>query len=283
MRGRGALVLAAWLAATGCGPAEPDRTYTLEGQILAIRPEAGEVTIRHQDIEGFMPGMTMPFKVRDPSLLDGHRPGELIEATLVLRENEAWLSRITRTGEAPLPPPSELPVPGLAPGDPVPDATFTGDDGQPFRTRALQGHPAALTFVYTRCPLPDFCPAVDRRFAEVQTAIRSDPALGGARLVSISIDPAFDTPAVLRTHADRLEADPEIWRFVTGEPDAIDAFGRQFGLSVTRSSPSPADLQHNLRTVIVDRDGRITEIITGTGWSAGELVSALKRAAAPAS
>lgn len=279
---RGFLLAAGLAAAVGCSSEPPAQRYELSGQILAIRPEASEVTIRHEDIRGFMPGMTMPFKVKDAALLEGRQPGELVSATLVVQGGEAWLSRLTRTGEAPLPPAAEVPVPGLAPGDAIPEATFTGEDGQPFQTGDLEGHPAALTFVYTRCPLPDFCPAVDRRFARAQAAILAEPALSGARLVSISIDPAYDTPAVLTAHARRLGADPRVWRFVTGDEEAIDAFGRQFGVAVTRASPEPADLLHNLRTVIVDRHGRIAGVLTGTGWTVEELLEALRRAASAA-
>ena len=271
------LLAVAALLAVGCGSPD-ERSYQLTGQIVAIRPEAREVTIRHDDIEGFMPAMTMPFKVRNPELLENREAGDLVRATLVVRGAEAWLATLTRTGSAPVPPGAPAP-PGLAPGDPVPDATLTDHLGETLSLAGLRGHPAAITFIYTRCPLPDFCPAIDRRFARVQGTIRRDPALHGAHLVSISIDPTHDTPTVLRAHANRLGADGGVWRFATGDEQAIAAFGAPFGLTFTGGSPSPADLLHNLRTVVIDPGGRVARIFTGTDWSADQLTSALRQAA----
>jgi protein SCO1/2 len=262
-----------------CARGSDERSYRLEGQLLAVDATTGEVTIRHEDIPGFMPGMTMPFRVEDDSLA-GRARGDLVEATLVLRGNDAWLVDLRKTGEAPLPAATAVPAPGLAPGNRVPDATFTDHHGRRFALTDLDGCRAALTFTYTRCPLPTFCPAIDRRFREVQAHLEDDPALADVRLVSISIDPEYDTPSVLAAHAERVGAGDR-WSLVTGTVADVDNFGRQFGLSVTRHSSAPTDLVHNLRTIVLDRQRRIVTVLTGADWTADELMAALRQPAQP--
>jgi protein SCO1 len=265
-----------------CDRRAPAREYQLQGQVLAVRPSEQEIVISHGDIKGFMPGMTMPFRVKDPRLLDAAAPGDVVNATLVVDAGDAWLSRVIATGRrAPLPDHAALPrrmEPPLEPGDSVPDASFVDHNGQPLTTGSLRGAPWAATFVYTRCPLPTFCPALDRRFQEAQRAIAGDDLLRNARLVSITIDPTFDTPAVLATHAARVQADARIWRFATGDVATVDRFGDRFGLTVSRGSGSPEEFVHSLRTVVVGGDGRVRRIYSGTEWTATELVQDLREA-----
>jgi protein SCO1/2 len=266
-----------------CHRRPPAREYQLQGQVLAVRPAEQEIVISHGNIKGFMPGMTMPFRVKDRRLLDAAAPGDLVNATLVVDAGDAWLSRVTATGRrGPLPGNAALPrrmEPPLEPGDSVPDASFVDQQGQPITTGSLRGAPWAATFVYTRCPLPTYCPALDRRFQEAQRAIAGDDRLRNVRLVSITIDPGFDTPAVLAAHAARLQADARIWRFATGDVAAVDRFGERFGLTVSRGSGSPEELVHSLKTVVVGDDGRVRRIYSGTEWTAAELVRDLREAA----
>ena len=271
------LVPVALATAMACRQAPPVREYTLVGQIVAIDRATNYVTVQHGDIKGFMPGMTMPFPVKDPSLLERRAPGDLITATLMVQNTDAWLSRLTRTGSAPLPAAGARPVPGLAPGDRVSDQTFVDQDDAPLTMGWVDGHVAVVTFVYTRCPLPDFCPAIDRRFVELQETIKSaSGSLADVRLLSVSIDPAFDRPAVLKAHARKLGADPTVWRFVTAEAAETAVFGRQFGLDVRQTGAAASDIEHNLRTVVLDRNRRIVEVRTGTGWTAADLAARLR-------
>ena len=274
------LVPLALLAAVACRKAPPVREFAVVGQIVAIDRSTNYVTLRHEDIKGFMPGMTMPFAVKDPALLEGRVPGDLVAATLQVQNTDAWISRLTRTGSAPLPANAERPAPGLAPGDRVPDQAFVDQDDAPLTMAWTDGRVAVVTFIYTRCPLPDFCPAIDRRFVELQTSIRGAAgSLADVRLLSVSIDPGFDRPAVLNAHAKKLGADPRVWRFVTAPPAEIAAFGRQFGLDVRQTGPAPADIEHNLRTVVLDRNRRIVETRTGSGWTAADLLATLRTVA----
>jgi protein SCO1 len=283
MRRIGPIFFLVALATTACSREPAGREYQLQGQILGIQPERNEVLIKHGDIKGFMPGMTMPFTVKDPALLTGKTAGDLVTATLVVSDNTAHLSTLTRTGHAALDLPATPPAPPiLQPGEPVADAAFVDQDGRQTSLAALRGHRVALTFIYTRCPLPDYCPLMDRHFVAVQKRLQANPALADVRLVTATLDPAFDTPAVLKAHGERLGADPGIWSLVTAAPDAMAAFGRQFDLYVERNEQDAIDITHNLRTVVIDAGGRLVKMRTGNDWIPADLIGDLEAAPAPA-
>jgi len=262
--------------AAACATEPPAKEYELQGQILGIEPARNEVLIRHGAVSGFMPAMTMPFTVKDPALLSGKQPGDLVTATLVYLGTSAHLSSLTRTGHTPL----DAAVPNtphiLMPGEPVPDAQLIDQLEQPRPFSSFRGHRVALTFIYTRCPLPEFCPLMDRQFVAVQKAIHSAPELRDVRLVTVTLDPAFDTPPVLSRHAARLAADPAIWTFLTGTPEEVARFSRQLGIYTERDLGTGANLTHNLRTAIIDADGRLVKAHSGNDWTPADLVADLK-------
>jgi protein SCO1 len=266
------------LALIGCrGASEtPGREYELKGQILAVRPERSEVVIKHEDIKGFMPGMTMPFKVKDTALLQDKQPGDLVTATLVVAEVEAHLRTLDKTGHAAVETAAPAPPPDIRqPGDQLTDAKLVDQNGMDTSLAAYRGHRVALTFIYTRCPLPEFCPLMDRHFASVQKTITSTPALADVKLITMTIDPAFDTPAVMKTYATRRGADPKIWSFLTGEPSEVNRFGSQLGVYVEHNPKNAVDITHNLRTAVIDPNGRLVKVHTGNSWTPSELVADL--------
>jgi protein SCO1/2 len=270
------------LTFSACGGGENARVYELKGQILAIRPDAHEVLIKHGDIPGFMPAMTMPYKVRGNALLSAKAPGDLVTAKLMVGKDEAWLSAIDKTGSAPLEDAAAFPAASFAKpltaGDEVPDATLTSDDGSLLSLSAWRDQAVAITFIYIRCPLPQFCPMMDRRFAEIQKAVTADPALKArVRLLSVSFDPEHDTPAAMKAHAGTLGADPSIWRFATAAPDIVDPFAARFGVNVIRERDGT--ITHNLRTVIVAPGGRVANVYDGGEWTASQAIADLQRAA----
>lgn len=271
-----------------CGPSSSGgRTYTLEGQVLSVAADHQQATIKHEEIKGLMPAMTMPYKVRNPGLLEGIGPGDLINATLTIVPDNAYLTAIRKVGAAPLEkPPAEMAAPIasgrelLKPGEAVPDARFVDQDGRVRQFSAFKGSTVVVTFIYTKCPLPTFCPLLDRQFAAMQTSIKSDPALKGVRLVSISFDPATDTPAVLKKHAAGLHADPKVWTFLTGRRDDIDGFAGRFGVAIARAQNDERDITHNLRTAIVDATGTLVKVYIGNEWTAAQLAADVKPIAA---
>jgi protein SCO1/2 len=277
------ILLGAIAALSGCGkPAPPPtRSYQLKGQILAINPARQELTVKHGDIPGFMPAMTMPYTVRDANLLKGRTAGELIAATLVIEGSSGYLSAITHEGVAPVTEEKAVvrAMDLLGAGDPVREAELVDQRGERRSFADWHGQVVAVTFVYTRCPLPNFCPLMDRHFAAIQEQVRSSPDLRGhVRLVSVTIDPDFDTPAVLRRHAASVKADPAIWTWLTGSRAQVETFASQFGVSVIREQAQPSELIHNLRTAIIDGNGRLVTILSGGEWQPSELVAEIRRA-----
>lgn len=281
-----ALAVAVIGLSAACGrTAEPAHTYQLTGQILVVKPDSNEVLVKHQDIPGFMPAMTMPYTVKNPALIKDKAAGDLITATLNVAPDGAYLSAITKTGSAPLPEDARTTMPVatnvhiLQAGDAVPSTTLRDQDNAPVALTDFKGSATAVTFIYTRCPLPQFCPLIDRRFAEAQKLIAADPGLAGrVKLLSISFDPAFDRAEILRAHAKQLGADPKVWRFATADEAIVDRLAAEFGINVIREKDG--SITHNLRTAVIDPTGHVTTVVDNNAWTADELVRSLRDAAA---
>lgn len=286
MSRRGAALLVLALVAGCADPPVAASRYPIEGQLLGVQLDTGQVLLKHGAVAGYMDAMTMPFQVEDRASILERRPGDLIRATLVVEPTRAYLEQVTLIGQAPLPEaatarPVAEGVHVLAPGDAVPAIALTNQSGQPASLADWKGVAGVVTFIYTRCPLPDFCPLMDRRFGEIQALAAADPALAGkVRLLSVSFDPAFDTPQVLTAHAARVGAGPG-WHFATAPPAVVDRFAAEFGVNVIRETDGT--ITHNLRTAVIGPDGRVAAVYSGNDWTAGQLVTDLRRAlAAPA-
>lgn len=280
------IVLVALGVSAGCSRgSSPAKQYELKGQILGVRADAHELLVRHGDIPGFMPAMTMPYKVKDDALLKDKEAGDLITATLVVDEATGVLSSITKTGHAAIdqPPPAETlsPIEVLTEGQMVPEEILFDQDGKARPISSFAGHVVAMTFIYTNCPMPDFCPLMDRNFAAVQGSLKKSPELAGVRLLSVTIDPVRDKPPVLKAHAQKLKADPQIWSFLTGDETNLSHFAAQFGLAVVHNDTDQTDISHTLRTVIIGPDGKLVKTYTGNSWTPSELLADLKAASAP--
>lgn len=273
-------LLVALLSLAACSR-ERERRFPIEGQILAIDAARNEITLQHGDIKGFMPAMTMPFRAVDASAISERKPGDLIRATLVVAESTGRLENVVKIGEAPLPPdaPAGPRVPMLEPGADAPEASFVDQDGRERRLSEWRGKTVAVTFVYTRCPVPNFCPLMDKHFAAVQRAVKDDAALRErVRLLSVSFDPEFDTPQVLREHAKDVGADPEIWTWLTGERSSVQTFAASFGVSTMKDGQVSQEIVHNLRTAVIDRHGKIASIVSGNEWTPETLLTNLRTA-----
>jgi len=211
------------------------------------------------------------------------QPGDLITSTLVVVSNDAYLKNVRKVGVAPLekaPEDTFKATSGfelLTPGEEVPNAQLVDQNGARRAFTSLRGSTVVLTFIYTRCPMPDFCPLMDRHFKDIQEHIKADPALKNVRLVSISFDPITDTPQVLKAHGRQVGADPGIWTFFTGDADEIDRFARRFGVSITREDTVTREITHNLRTAIVDPKGMLVKNYTGNEWTPEQVLAELKK------
>jgi len=263
-----------------CGSKPAPKQYELTGQVLAVHAERQELAIKHEDIAGYMPGMTMSFPVETKSLMMGRKPGELVTATLEVNGLVGKLVAITHVGEAPLPDTTNTAAMTdgiLAVGDAIPDAALIDQANQRRYLVDWKGTPMLITFIYTTCPLPNFCPAMNRNFAAIQRSLATDAALKGRlKLVSVSFDPEVDTPDVLAGFAKKHDTDAAVWTWLTGDRKTTDQLAARFGVSVIREGQKPIDVVHNLRTTLVDAEGRVVKIYSGSQWTPADVLSDLR-------
>jgi protein SCO1/2 len=266
------------VAAAACGSS--DREYTLQGQILSLEPDRLQANIKHEEIKGFMAAMTMPYKVRDAKELADLKPGDLITSTLVVVSNDAYLKDIKKVGEAPLAsaPSASSGFELLKPGEPIPDVPMLDQEGRKTSLASLKGQTVVMTFIYTQCPIPTFCPLMDRHFVTIQERLKADTALARVHLATVSFDPITDTPPVLKKHAQTLGADTARWTFFTGDRDDVDRFASRFGVTISRDLKDPLNITHNLRTAIIDPEGKLVKLYTGNEWSPDQILTDLKAA-----
>jgi protein SCO1/2 len=244
----------------------------LTGQVISIDRSRLEVTVAHDPIENYMTAMVMPFKVRQPSDLGTLKPGDFVRGSLVIHATYGYLDSLERTGSGELPGSqptvSASSVEFLIEGDTVPDARFVDEMNSIRHLRDDPGKAVVLTFVYTRCPFPTFCPLMDRHFQSLQRTIRDTPTLANrVRLLSVTLDLEFDTPNVLRAHATRLQADPRVWSFVRPEDRVAAELSTRFGVTSTRDSNDAGVIVHDLATVVVRPDGVVARIFRGNEWT----------------
>jgi protein SCO1/2 len=277
------IALVALMTMAACRQAPPPKQYELTGQILAIKPDKNEVVVKHDDIKNFMPAMTMPYKVREKALLTGRKEGDLIKATLVVGEVEAYLTSLNVVGHRPLDTPAPVADQPhiLEKGEVVADALLVDQGGKPKPWSSFRGHRVALTFVYTRCPLPDYCPLMEKNFVAVQQLVKAKAKLADVQLVMVTMDPEFDTPAVLKPHALDMGADPGTWTYATGEPAEVRKFAEQFGIHYETDQTNKWQIIHNLRTAVIDAEGRVVKIESGNFWKPADLVADLEKTPAP--
>jgi protein SCO1/2 len=269
------------LSLVGCHRSEisdPNaRYYNVRGLIRGVAPSGDTLDIEHEDIPGFMPSMTMPFTVRNHADVAGLKVGDAIAFRMVVTDKALFLDRVTKIEANDVHLPARTPAPSpavsrnsrLKEGDPLPAFSLTDQDGKAITNETFRGEPVVITFIFTRCPVPNFCPRMSNNFVELQNAIQAGEK---ARLLSITLDPQYDTPAVLKQYAESHRADSAIWTFATGHVDALlSAF------SVFRQEEG-GTISHGLATALVSPDGRILKIWRGNAWTPQEVIEALRSA-----
>jgi protein SCO1/2 len=230
--------------------------------------------VAHEKVEKLgMDAMTMPFPA-DPSQLEGVVPGDRIYARLMMEQDGPHLDRIRVTGHGEVPKMQVDPDGPVKPGGIVPSTTVTLPDGSTTVVGAGQDRRTALTFVYTRCPFPEFCPAITARLQALQGMVGPEE-----RILAISLDPEGDTPEVLKKYATDIGADPAIWQFARLEKSKLDALAMQAGLSVTVED---GNILHGIRLLVIDKDGRLIERYDDTRWSNERVAEQLKTGGPPA-
>jgi protein SCO1/2 len=275
------------LVSLGCGKEPPDagpQSYPLKGKVVSVDAANRKITLDHEEIENFMPAMTMAFVVleKDAALLDGVTPGDEITARLVAPDSRYWLEDLVVVKKG-TPDPNATPRPdmhGLHPGEAVPDVALVNQDGEAVRLSDYRGRAVALTFIFTRCPLPDYCPLMMKNFAAAHAALVADEDLAArTHLLTVSFDTAHDTPEVLRPYGEPFQkTDPPFthWELASGTDEAIRTLGGPLGLDYVEESRS---FTHNLRTAVVDPEGNLHVLVRGNEWTPEELVAEMRAAA----
>ena len=280
---------------TGCRPSPPAaahsaadvKTFHVRGRVVST--DKTHVTLDHEAIPGFMEAMTMAYKLKDPTVVSELHPGDRITATMLVHRDpngafsDAELDQIVVIAQArpDYKPTVQYHVP--TPGDTVPDFKLLNQNGKIIHLSQFRGKAVLLTFIYTRCPLADFCPRMSRNFAQIDQALAQNPKLyNTTHLLSISFDPAYDTPAVLRSYGGAYtgrftKEHFDHWDFAAPLTNELPALTQFFNVGVT-----PGDnrsLTHSLSTVLIGRDGKILAWFPSNEWQPAEVLAQLKEAA----
>lgn len=263
------------------------KTYRLRGKVVSTNPSTSEVTVDHEAIPGFMEAMTMPYKVKNANVLSDLHPGDVITADLMVSQTadaDVFLDHIVVVGEGkPDYKPTKIYHVPTA-GDTVPDFALRNQDGKTIRLNQFRGKQILITFIYTRCPLPNFCPLVTRHFAEIEQKLKADPSLyKKSHLLCVSFDPENDTPQRLRAYgatylgSDTKDAFAHIEFAVPPKQATLDKIAQFFDVGITREPDST--ITHTLSTTLIGADGKVLRFYPGNDWTVDQVLADMKQAA----
>lgn len=268
-------LLGAIVLLSACSERSSTKTFTLKGVVQEVEEDGHRLIIDHDEIPGYMPRMIMPFSVRGDSTTLKLKPGEEIVFEYKVEEHASWIEGLSRTGRE-----GEVkvftgikPLPKLLPiGAQMADYSFLDQDGQKVRLSSYAGDMLAITFVFTRCPVPEYCPRMMRNFDAVAQRLQN----GGAenwRLLTVSFDPDYDTPEVMKAYGDRFGQSNSQWQLLTTDGgDTIESIAGDVGL---KYGEVDGTYLHNLRTVVLDEERRIQKVFTDENWDPEELFNLL--------
>ena len=273
------------MLASSCGPraAANEKRYPFKGKVIAVDKAEHTATIDHEDITGYMGAMTMEFDVKDDAGLAKLEPGDQVTATLAVTDEQDWLENLIITKQA-VPDPNFKASEGTepVPGAEIPDFGLTNQDGKRIHLAQYRGQALALTFIYTRCPDSNQCPQMSTNFAAIDQALQKEPEIyKKTHLLSVSFDPEYDTPKVLRSygagHTGRLSNETfQHWEFASGSKDEVKKIAEYFGLKYFQDESGEAKVIHSLRTAVIGPDGKLVKMYRGNEWKPEEIVNDLK-------
>jgi protein SCO1 len=270
-------LLSVWgMAACSKHPAPQVKRFHMQGKIISIDAANNSLTIDHQAIPGFMDAMTMAYPVHSAQALAGLAPGDEITADVVVPEDSSlYLENIvvTKKGTGAAAPTGALNPP--QPGEKVPDFAFVDQDGKRIHISSFRGSPLVVTFIYTRCPYPDYCPLVSKGFAQIYALTRNTAGHQKVRLLSVSFDPDHDTPPVLREYAQRFKTTAggalfDRWEFAAAPKDKLKDIANFFGLYYEESGPQ---IIHSMSTTVISPEGTVYKWYDSSDWKASDLVA----------
>lgn len=257
--------------------ASPTKTFEVRGQIRSLDAANKTVRITHEEIPGYMPAMTMPFTVKDAALLSGLSAGDGVQFQLAVTDDDSWIAHIEKiagesangshTADSSNSSLQDREAERVQVGEVVPDFKLVNQDGHSVHLSDFHGKAVVLTFIYTRCPLPNFCPLMSKNFADLEKRL-SEEFAGRYQLLSISMDSEFDTPLVLKAYASRYGANPKDWTFATGDAGQVETVARLMGLYYVKENGL---ISHELRTALIGPDGRLVHLWKSNVWTPYEV------------
>lgn len=262
--------------------AEQTRRFQVKGLVRAINFADREVTIEHEEIPDYMPAMTMPFSVKDMREVQAFSAGDAIAFEFVVTKDDSWIANARKIDRNTLQLPKGASPTGskaskerLREGDPLPAFSLVDEKGRSITADMFRGKSLVITFIFTRCPVPNFCPLMGKNFARLHADTAADPKLAHTQFLSVSFDPGHDTPEVLAKYAQSYRPVPEDrWRFATGTAEEVAKLTEGFSLQV---KPQGGTIDHSLATILVGPDGVIRNIWRGNQWRVEEVVESLRK------
>jgi protein SCO1 len=248
------------------------RHFQVTGIVRGVESNGETLLIQHENIPGFMPAMTMPFSLRGTNVSQGFADGDRVRFDLAVTKDDSWVSRIEKLRTINVSSANYAAAPEestLKPGDPVPDFALTDQNGKAFHLGDFRGKAVLVTFIYTRCALPNYCPLMSKNFSELQDKLTKEFA-GRFQLVSISFDAGYDTPRVMKSYAQIFTKDESSWTFASGSKLQILSVASQFGLIYL---PEAGAFTHDLRTALIGPDGRLIHVWRSNVWTPDEVES----------
>jgi protein SCO1/2 len=253
------------------------RTFEAHGVVLAVKPESRQVVIRHEAISNYMAAMTMPFRAGNPEELPGLTRGDEVTFELHVTATQSWVDHLMKTGEVALPVEASPASPATNASEKwLLDYKFTNELGRAVSFNDFRGQALAITFFYTRCPLPDYCPRLSRNFEEASEKLEQMTNLpANWHFISVSFDPEFDTPQMLKNYGESYHYDPRHWSFLTGPPDKIAELAHASGVQYEAEEGT---INHNFRTLIVDTQGHLQTVFPISGDLSEQIASEIIQA-----
>lgn len=253
---------------------------------MSTTTASGEVTLDHEAIPGFMDAMTMPYKLKDANILSELHPGDVITADLLVSQNadaDLALDHIVVVGQAKPDYKPRITYHVPASGDAVPDFKLRNQDGQTIHLDQFRGKQLLITFIYTRCPVPNFCPRVTRNFADINRQLAVSPSLyDKTHLLCVSFDPDNDSPERLRAYGatyignDAKDAFSH-WDFAVPEKPVLAKMTQYFDVGITQSADN--SITHTLSTTLIGADGKVVRFYPGNEWTVEQVLTDMRRTA----
>lgn len=281
------MLLAAVLCVAGCrsgqraantaGPEASAKTYNVRGVVVSADPKTGELVLNSEAIPGYMPAMTMPYTLKQPSVATELHPGDTITAVMEPTAQADLLDQIDIVDEAKPDYVPKVSYNTLEPGETIPDFHFLNQSGRMISLRQFRGKVLLMTFIYTRCPLPNYCVRMSRNFAKIDQALQKDPKLyAKTHLLSVSFDPEYDTPKVLRSYGGAYtgrytEETFTHWDFAAAPQDELKKVLLFFDVGVTPGANQT--LTHSLSTVVIAPDGKLYKWYPGNEWTPEQVLA----------